>query len=134
MVRESSYVDREKMSREDGARRVLDLVADKWAILVVYALADGTRRYNGLHREIKGVSQKMLTQTLRGLECNGLVNRTVYPSVPPKVEYALTDLGSSLLQAMSPLREWSKHNFHNVEDARSRFRERSAKEKDYSTS
>ncbi len=134
MVRKSEDSGRADIPQEAGARRVLDLVADKWAILVVYALADGTRRYNDLHREIAEVSQKMLTQTLRGLECNGLVQRTVYPSVPPKVEYALTDLGSSLLQAMAPLKEWSEHNFPDVEAARSKFRERTTGTTNYSTS
>ena len=133
MVREGSDQS-PAVSQEAGSRRVLDLVTDKWAILVVHALAGGTRRYNHLHREIEGVSQKMLTQTLRGLECNGLVGRTVHATVPPKVEYSLTDLGASLLQAMDPLREWSESNFQWVEDARSSFRERNANAPDYSTS
>ncbi len=123
MVRQGPAPEHHATPQEDGSRRVLDLVADKWAVLVVHALAEGTHRYNHLHREIDGVSQKMLTQTLRGLECNGLVQRTIHATVPPKVEYSLTDLGASLLEAMGPLREWSEQNFERVEAARSRFRE-----------
>ncbi len=84
MVRQGPNSERPAAPREDGFRRVLGLVADKWAVLVVHALAGGTRRYNHLHREIDGVSQKMLTQTLRGLECNGLVQRTAHTAVPRK--------------------------------------------------
>jgi DNA-binding HxlR family transcriptional regulator len=121
---------------DDGcsSRQVLGLVADKWAILVVYALAKGTRRYNRLQREIGGVSQKMLTQTLRGLECNGLVEREVYASVPPKVEYSLTALGRSLVEALRPLCEWSERNFDAVEEARSSFRASLAEAQEASTS
>lgn len=134
MVREGLGPERHAVPQEDGPRRVLDLVADKWAVLVVHALAGGTHRYNHLHREIEGVSQKMLTQTLRGLECNGLVQRTVHATVPPKVEYSLTGLGASLLEAMGPLREWSEENFERVEAARSQFRQRNAGAPDYSVS
>jgi DNA-binding HxlR family transcriptional regulator len=77
-------------------------------VLVIYALADGTKRYSELQRQIEGVSQKMLTQTLRNLEHNGLVQRQVYAVVPPKVEYSLTDLGRSLLHPLSALCQWAE--------------------------
>jgi DNA-binding HxlR family transcriptional regulator len=109
---------------DDGcdSRRVLDLISDKWTIIVVYALAQGTKRYKQLQREIMGVSQKMLTQTLRGLECNGLVQREVYATVPPKTEYSLTALCQTLVEALTPLCEWSEDHFADVEAARSVFK------------
>lgn len=109
------------LDRECDSQRVLKLVADKWAVLVVYTLSGGTIRYRQLQREVGEVSQKMLTQTLRGLECNGLVDRKVYPEVPPKVEYSLTPLGASLVEALEPLCEWAEQNFESVVEARNRF-------------
>ena len=110
---------------DDGcdSRRVLELVADKWSLTLVQTLARGTRRYNRLQREIGSISQKMLTQTLRGLECNGIVERKVYASVPPKVEYSLTPLGESLFEALKPLCEWSEEHFEEVESFRAIFEE-----------
>jgi DNA-binding HxlR family transcriptional regulator len=102
-------------------RQALALIADKWAVLVITTLADGTRRYNGLRRELEGVSQKMLTQTLRDLECNGLVERTVYPDAPPRVEYGLTPLGRTLVDALSVLRDWADEHYHEVEAAHRRY-------------
>ncbi|MCX5804493.1 MAG: helix-turn-helix domain-containing protein [Proteobacteria bacterium] len=99
-------------------RIVLDRIADKWAVLVVGALEDKTKRFGELRREIGGVSQKMLTQTLRGLERDGLVTRVVYASVPPKVEYSLTDLGRTLVRILEAIREWSENNIENVLKAR----------------
>ncbi len=109
------------LGRECDSRRVLKLVADKWAVLVVYKLSENVKRYGKLQREIGEISQKMLTQTLRGLECNGLVYRKVYPVVPPRVEYSLTPLGASLVKALEPLCSWSEQNFEAVEEARFRF-------------
>lgn len=97
---------------------VLDMVADKWSVLVIYALRQETRRYSELERMIDGVSQKMLTQTLRSLERNGLVGRKVYPVVPPHVEYTLTPLGVSLHQTLAPLCRWAMGSFANVLEAR----------------
>lgn len=102
-------------------RQALALIADKWAVLVITTLADGTRRYNELRRELEGVSQKMLTQTLRDLECNGLVQRTVYPDAPPRVEYGLTPLGQTLVEALSVLRDWAEEHYHEVEAAHKRY-------------
>jgi DNA-binding HxlR family transcriptional regulator len=106
---------------EATPRQALALIADKWAVLVITTLASGTRRYNALRREIDGVSQKMLTQTLRDLECNGLVERTVYPDMPPRVEYDLTPLGRSLVDALTVLRDWANDHYHEVEAARQRY-------------
>src|SRR5215208_458243 len=93
-----------------GSRRVLDLIADRWSVLVIYALDHETRRYSDLERLIGGISQKMLTQTLRSLERHGIVVRTVYPVVPPHVEYKLTSLGVTLVDALRVLCTWAQEN------------------------
>ncbi len=98
--------------------QALALIADKWAVLIITTLAGGTHRYNALRREIAGVSQKMLTQSLRDLECNGLIARTVYPDTPPRVEYRLTPLGETLVDALGVLRDWADAHYHEVEAAR----------------
>lgn len=102
-------------------RVVLDRIADKWTVLIVGALDEKTKRFGELRREIGGVSQKMLTQTLRGLERDGLITRKVYPSVPPKVEYALTPLGCTLVDALKDIRKWSEENIKDVLKARKIF-------------
>ena len=109
-------------------RMVLDRIADKWTVLVVGALEDKTKRFGELRREIGGVSQKMLTQTLRGLEMDGLVARRVYASVPPKVEYTLTKLGRTLIPVLEAIREWSEHNIEGVLEARSHYDTRAVSE------
>jgi DNA-binding HxlR family transcriptional regulator len=101
--------------------QALALIADKWAVLVITTLAGGSIRYNALRRQIAGVSQKMLTQTLRDLECNGLVARTVHPDTPPRVEYGLTPLGLTLVEALTTLRDWANVYYHEVEAARRRY-------------
>src|SRR5215472_13549787 len=90
-----------------GSRQVLALIADRWTAIVIYALARGTMRFGQLQREI-GLSQKVLTDTLRALERDGLVQRTVYAVVPPKVEYRLTELGASLIEPLSALCRWAE--------------------------
>src|SRR5450830_928634 len=95
-------------------RLVLNRIADKWTVLVVSSLNSGTKRFSALQREIGGVSQKMLTQTLRGLERDGLITRTIYPSVPPKVEYALTPLGRTLVGVLDSIRMWSESHIEEV--------------------
>jgi len=95
-------------------RQVLDCIADKWAALVVGLLFRGTRRFGEMRKAIEGVSQKMLTQTLRALERDGIVSRRVYASVPPKVEYSLTPLGESLARIVEDLRLWSEGNIETV--------------------
>lgn len=87
-------------------RVVLDHIMSKWGVLVLLALTDGTRRWGELRREVQGVSEKMLASTLRTLEADGLVARTSYPEVPPRVEYALTELGQELMERMMPLVAW----------------------------
>ena len=98
-----------------GSRRVLALIADKWTAIVVYALAGGTMRFSQLRKEVEGISQKMLTQTLRSLERDGLVERKVYPTVPPKVEYSLTPLGETLKEPLSAICKWSEEHLPEVE-------------------
>jgi DNA-binding HxlR family transcriptional regulator len=95
-------------------RLVLNRIADKWTVLVVSALQTETKRFSVLRKEIGGISQKMLTQTLRGLERDGLVTRTIYPTVPPKVEYALTPLGHTLVKLLDDIRVWAEHNIEDV--------------------
>ena len=98
-------------------RLVLDRIADKWTVLTVGALAEETKRFGQLRRELDGISQKMLTQTLRGLERDGLVNRKVYPTVPPKVEYSLTSLGQTLIDLLDGIKNWSEGNIEHVLEA-----------------
>lgn len=103
------------------ARLVLNRIADKWTVLVVSSLDSGTKRFSALQREIDGVSQKMLTQTLRGLERDGLVTRTIYPSVPPKVEYSLTPLGRTLVGLLDAIRVWSETHIEEVLKAQTMY-------------
>ncbi|CAD5106131.1 putative HTH-type transcriptional regulator YybR [Pseudomonas carbonaria] len=95
-------------------RQVLDCVADKWAVLIIGLLLGGPRRFGELRRDIEGVSQKMLTQTLRSLERDGIIDRKVFASVPPKVEYSLSTLGESLATALDELRLWAEKNIEDV--------------------
>ena len=102
-------------------RIVLDRIADKWTVLIVGALESKTKRFGELRREIGGVSQKMLTQTLRGLEMDGIVIRKIYASVPPKVEYSLTELGRTLISVLEAIRDWSENNIEDVLRARNDY-------------
>ncbi|BDP43813.1 HxlR family transcriptional regulator (plasmid) [Deinococcus aetherius] len=97
------------------SRLAFDVVSDKWTPLVVYALRRGGRRYNQLRRDVGGVSAKMLSQSLRRLEADGLVERRVTPAVPPEVEYRLTPLGSTLLTPISVLVAWAEDHYLDVE-------------------
>jgi DNA-binding HxlR family transcriptional regulator len=103
------------------SRQILDRVADRWTALVLLALSDGTMRFSELRRRIEGVSQKMLTQTLRALERDGLVTREVFPTVPVTVEYTLTPLGASLLNAVQAIRTWAYQNIDEIDQARQRY-------------
>lgn len=107
---------------------VLARIGDKWAVLVVILLADGPVRFNELKRRIGVISQRMLTFTLRALERDGLVTRTVYASVPPKVEYALTPLGVSLLDPISHLSRWAIDHADEMDAAREAFDGEKARE------
>ncbi|MDQ1216858.1 winged helix-turn-helix transcriptional regulator [Microbacterium arborescens] len=91
-------------------RVVLDHVMSKWGVLVLLALTDGTARWGELRRSVAGISEKMLASTLRTLEADGIVSRTAYPEVPPRVEYALTERGVELMERMMPLMEWIASN------------------------
>jgi DNA-binding HxlR family transcriptional regulator len=102
------------------SRLVLDRIADKWTALVIQILASGTMRYAELQRAIGGISQKMLTQTLRSLERDGLVRRIVHPVVPPKVEYSLTRLGRTLIEPLHALCRWSEKHLAELQANRAR--------------
>lgn len=102
-------------------RLVLNRIADKWTVLVVILLQDGTKRFSELQREIDGISQKMLTQTLRNLERDGLASRTVHATVPPKVEYNLTPLGHTLKDMLYAIKTWSEANIEAVLSAQKNY-------------
>lgn len=104
-----------------STRRVLDLIADKWTALIIGLLQDEPRRFSQLQRSIGGISQKMLAQTLRRLERDGLVLRTIYPEVPPRVEYALTPLGRTLIEPLSAIRMWAESHIDSVNLAQSAY-------------
>jgi DNA-binding HxlR family transcriptional regulator len=110
------------------AREVLDLVADKWSLYVVSSLGPGSRRFTELKRSIDGISQRMLTVTLRRLERDGILTRTVYEVMPPNVTYQLTPLGNSLLLATTPLVEWSTEHLPQIDAARARYDQRTRRQ------
>jgi DNA-binding HxlR family transcriptional regulator len=103
------------------SRQLLDRLSDKWVALVLQALQGGPQRYNAIARTVAGVSQKMLTQTLRTLERDGLATRTVTPSVPVRVDYELTELGRSLLPVMRAIKDWAEAHMDDVLRARTRY-------------
>ena len=113
------------LDRVAGGRSLLGhpgvRIADKWTVLIVGSLQERTKRFGELRREIGGVSQKMLTQTLRGLERDGIVTRKVYASVPPKVEYSLTALGQTLVPILEAIGQWSENNIEDVLRARTDY-------------
>ena len=116
------------------AREMLVRVADKWSMYVIHVLADaGPLRFSEIRRRVDGVSQRMLTVTLRGLERDGLVRRAMYPEVPPRVEYALTPLGATLRDIVGELIDWSGRHLAEVDRARARYDER-AKQPNWTTS
>jgi DNA-binding HxlR family transcriptional regulator len=100
---------------------VLSRVGDKWTILVVGELGSGPKRFNELRRALGSISQRMLTLTLRGLERDGLATRTVFPTVPPRVDYELTRLGRSLLEPVSGIGLWARQNRETIQEARRKF-------------
>lgn len=103
------------------SRQVLDRIGDRWTVLVVGSLSGGPLRFSELARRIDGVSQKMLTQTLRGLERDGLVARTVHAEVPPRVEYELTHVGRTLTAPLSALDAWAREHLPVIEEARAAY-------------
>jgi DNA-binding HxlR family transcriptional regulator len=100
---------------------VLSRVGDKWTVLVVSTLGDGPKRFSEIRRSLGSISQRMLTLTLRGLERDGLITRTVFPTIPPRVDYQLTKLGHSLLGPVSRLGMWARKNRTVIQEARRRF-------------
>lgn len=110
------------------SRQILDVLANKWTMLIMGALSGGPMRFGELRRRLDGITQKMLTQTLRTLERDGLVTRTLYPTIPPKVEYAATELGESVTALMHAIRAWSEDNINAVLDARDAYDERTAQQ------
>jgi DNA-binding HxlR family transcriptional regulator len=105
---------------------ILARVGDKWTVLIVVLLGDGPKRFNEIKRMVGGISQRMLTFTLRGLERDGLVTRTVFPTSPQRVEYKLTRLGSTLWRAVEPLGSWARVHVVEILDSRKKFDEKDA--------
>lgn len=100
---------------------ILSRIGDKWSVLVIMLLANGPRRFNEIKRMVGGISQRMLTLTLRGLERDGLVTRTVFPTIPPRVDYELTELGRSLRGPVENLGSWAFDNLPQIQTAREKF-------------
>lgn len=114
----------ESGSDEQACRQILQiltLIGDKWSILVIGQIRDRTLRFGELHRAVTGISQRMLTLTLRQLERDGLLSRTVHPTVPPRVDYTLTPLGTTLLDSVAALAEWADTHRHEINDNRCRY-------------
>lgn len=112
--------------QECPSRRLLDRIGDRWTVLIVVTLAPGPQRFSALAAQVGGISQKMLTQTLRSLERDGFVTRTVYPQIPPRVEYELTALGRSLLGPLRALEEWAVENMTEVVEHQQEYQASSA--------
>ncbi len=102
-------------------RQVLDRIADKWTVLMIRRLSDGTLRFAQIRRAVDGISQKVLTNTFRGLERDGILTRRIYASVPPRVEYSLTDLGRSLSDMVGRICGWAEANIEKVQEARAAY-------------
>jgi DNA-binding HxlR family transcriptional regulator len=119
--REQARADYDAFLKACPTNQLLDRISDKWVSLVVSALAPGPLRYSDLSRKIAGVSPKMLTQTLRSLERDGLLSRTVTPSVPVRVDYELTELGRSLSLLLGAVKEWAETHIEEVREAREQY-------------
>jgi DNA-binding HxlR family transcriptional regulator len=105
-------------------RNVVAQIGDKWSLLILFALVDGPERFNALKSRIQGISQRMLTQTLRDLEREGYVLRTVYPEVPVRVEYALTDMGKEIVKPLYQLVRWADDHHEEIKQARQNYDEK----------
>lgn len=118
-----------KLNRETcpAVREVLNRIGDKWSVQVVGMLGDGPLRFSELRRGIEGISQRMLTLTVRGLERDGLVTRTLFPTIPPRVDYELTPLGETLLEPIQALALWAGEHRTEIQEARVRFDKKAAK-------
>ncbi|SFS74138.1 winged helix-turn-helix transcriptional regulator [Saccharopolyspora flava] len=118
----SGSADEADLRRADSlAREIFSDVANKWALLIIEALGERTLRFSELRTAVEGISHKMLTQNLRMLERNGLVGRTVHPTVPPRVDYALTEPGRGLLVTVDAMCEWTHRRLADIDEARRRF-------------
>lgn len=120
-------VDEATQARLCHARQILDRIGDKWTIEVIHKLGQGSMRFTELRRAIGAISQRMLTVTLRALERDGLVERTVYPVVPPRVDYRLTTLGHTLLGVVCQLMSWSVDHADDIDRARAAYDDRAAR-------
>lgn len=109
------------MSDECAWREVIGLIGDKWSVMILHTLCRNRLRYSQIQRQIDGISQKVLTATLRQLERDGIIKRTVYPVVPPRVEYELTQLGHSVFEVIESLRDWSIEHLGEVQAARKHY-------------
>ena len=118
---DSKEVEISAYAKDCPSRQILDRIGDTWSVLIVVMLADGPQRYTALAKRIQGVSPKMLTQTLRGLERDGLISRTVHAEVPPRVDYRLTELGRSLLGLVGALETWAETHIDDVLAARAAY-------------
>ena len=114
-------MDVDVYAKDCPSRQILDRIGDTWSVLIVGALAGGSQRYTELAKRIGGISPKMLTQTLRALERDGLIGRTVHAVVPPRVDYTLTPLGRSLLDLVGALEAWAEGHISDVLDARAKY-------------
>jgi DNA-binding HxlR family transcriptional regulator len=119
--RDEARVEFDAYLAECPSRKLLDRIADKWVALVVKSLGDGPKRYSEVSHQLAGVSQKMLTQTLRSLERDGVLTRTVTPSVPVRVDYELTPLGESLNGVLGQLKMWAEQHMPEVDRARADY-------------
>jgi DNA-binding HxlR family transcriptional regulator len=117
----------EPLASRCRATEILGRVGDKWSLQVIFCLGDGARRFTDLKRAIDGISQRMLTVTLRGLERDGIVTRTMYPVVPARVDYALTPMGSTLLEAACTLVGWARAHLEEIDTARAKYDAREAR-------
>lgn len=115
----------ENKSDDYYVQEIVTIISHKWTLPIMYSLKDGAQRYSEINALLPGITQKVLTETLRKMERNGLVERTVYPSVPPRVEYKLSELGTSLLGIIASLLDWTKMHFHHVYAAQESYDSRS---------
>lgn len=123
---ETQYVSGDVYAADCPTRRVLDLIGDKWSVLIIGMLENGPKRFSQLQRSIGGISQKMLTQKLRSLERDGIISRTLYPEVPPRVDYGLTPLGETLCGPIEAVRRWAEQHIDEVVAAQNQYDARSS--------
>ena len=126
MFKQQDYTESRPVTNP-GTREILDRVGDKWSLYVIDTLSEGPLRFNELKKVVEGISQRMLTLTLRHLERDGLVTRTMFPTIPPRVDYELTPLGFKLLKPVTELVDWVQENRNEIESAQKTFDEHTIK-------